>query len=525
MSSGHEHFNLLLVEDQEDFACVIRDVLVDSSGRFTVTHVDRLEAAREQLSSGRFDALLLDLNLPDSRGIHTCAAIQAVAPSVPVVVLTGLDDERLALESVTMGIQDYLVKGRVDWWLLARIVRQAIERKRSELALREREEFFRLISENMGDFIVVLDLQGRRLYNSPSYRAILGDPEKLVGSDSFAEVHADDRARIKEVFKETVRTGVGQRTEYRLVLPDGTVRQIESRGNVIRNPQGDVIRVVVVSRDVTEHKAAIDQLNQALGDLNRTHCKLQDDQSQTAQTEKLQAVSTFAAGVAQEVVNPLQAISLGIEFLSQFQVSDESNAGKVLGEMTHAIQRADAVIRGLIDFSAFSKVETKFESLNHVAQIALATVENELQQLGIETWFDPDRELPLIRFEERTLRHVLINLFMHSMAMMPEGGRLEVWTRVRSEALGGSAWTPTGTPTAVELEVRDSGAALLGGRQPPASVRRSGGGGTGMPATAMSLAVLRRIVELCGGELRIVSEPGFGNRFQLRLPIGPRPEP
>ncbi len=110
MSTGHEHFNLLLVEDQEDFACVIRDVLSDTSGRFTVTHVDRLEAAREKLSNSRFDALLLDLNLPDSRGIHTCAAIQAVAPSLPVVVLTGLDDERLALESVTMGIQDYLVR-------------------------------------------------------------------------------------------------------------------------------------------------------------------------------------------------------------------------------------------------------------------------------------------------------------------------------------------------------------------------------------------------------------------------------
>ncbi len=523
MSMGHEQCKLLLVEDQEDFACLVRDVLAGAPGRFCVTHVDRLETARSTLANTCFDALLLDLNLPDSRGLQTCAAIQAAAPAMPVVVLTGQDDERMAIESVAMGMQDYLVKGRIDWCLLSRAIRHAIERKKTELALREREEFFRLISENIGDFIVVLDLQGRRLYNSPSYRAILGDPEQLVGSDSFAEIHPDDRARIQQVFLETVRTGVGQRAEYRMVLRDGTIRHIESRGNVIRNPQGEVMRVVVVSRDVTEHKSALDQLQQALGDLNRTHSQLHDAQSQSAQTEKLQAVSAFAAGVAQEVVSPLQAISLGIEFLSKFRVSDDANADKVLGEMTHAIQRADAVIRGLIDFSAVHQAEVKFESLNRVAQVALATVENELKQLGIETWFDPDPDLPLARFEERTIRHVLINLFMHSMATMPEGGRLEVWTRVWTEHESGAGWSPTGTPVAVEVEVRDSGAALLSERPPPAVLRH--GPGAEKSSMALSLAVLRRIVELCGGQLRIVSEPGFGNRLQLRLPLSSRAEP
>jgi PAS domain S-box-containing protein len=529
---GQKQINLLLVEDQEDFACVIRDVLGEAvgpraehaEGRFTITHVDRLAAAREKLASGTYDALLLDLNLPDSRGLNTCSAIQAVAPSVPVVVLTGMDDENLALQSVAMGVQDYIVKGRVDWWLVARIIRHAIERKRSELALREREEFFRLISENIGDLIVVLDLEGRRLYNSPSYRAILGDPEKLVGTDSFAEIHPDDAPRIRAVFAETVQTGVGQRAEYRLLLPDGTIRHIESRGNVIRDSQGAVVRVVVVSRDVTEQKAAMQQLHEAMGELNRSHEQLKTAQNQLVQTEKLQAVSTFAAGVAHEVMNPLQAISLGIEFLSQFRVSDDSNASKVLSEMTSAIQRADAVIRGLIDFSAFHKPETKFENLNQIVRVSLITVDTELQELGIETRFDPDPAMPLIRVEERTVRHLLINLFMHSMAVMPEGGCLEVRTRLRVESTGAASWLH-GANEFAEIEVRDSGAALLGDPYLRTTPRAPSPSGHTVQPTALSLAVLRRIVELCGGELRIVSEPGFGNRFLLRFEVGARPEP
>src|SRR5215207_4838347 len=100
---GQQPINLLLVEDQEDYACVVRDVLEDAIGRFKITHVNRLAAAQERLAAENFDALLLDLNLPDSRGLNTCSAIQAAAPSIPVVVLTGLDDEGLALQSVSMG--------------------------------------------------------------------------------------------------------------------------------------------------------------------------------------------------------------------------------------------------------------------------------------------------------------------------------------------------------------------------------------------------------------------------------------
>ncbi|MBS1227378.1 MAG: hypothetical protein H6R17_655 [Proteobacteria bacterium] len=135
-------------------------------------------------------------------------------------------------------------------------VRDISERKRAAETLREQKEFFLLIAENIGDFIAVLDLKGRRLYNSPSYQQFFGDNRDLRGSDSFAEIHPDDQQRVKRVFRETVETGVGHQLVYRFVRADGSVREMESRGNVIRDGQGKITRVVVVSRDVTERKLA-----------------------------------------------------------------------------------------------------------------------------------------------------------------------------------------------------------------------------------------------------------------------------
>jgi diguanylate cyclase (GGDEF)-like protein/PAS domain S-box-containing protein len=144
---------------------------------------------------------------------------------------------------------------------LVRIVLTDIsENKRSEEKLREQAEFYRMIAENIDDFIAVLDLEGRRLYNSPSYDRLFGNHEFLKGTDSFAEIHPDDREHVRRVFKETVQTGIGLRIEYRFVLQDGSIRNMESCGGLIRNSQGMASRVVVVSRDITERIKAETQI-------------------------------------------------------------------------------------------------------------------------------------------------------------------------------------------------------------------------------------------------------------------------
>ncbi|HTP62850.1 MAG TPA: diguanylate cyclase [Burkholderiales bacterium] len=126
-----------------------------------------------------------------------------------------------------------------------------------------------MVLDHMSDLVAMLDVDGKRLYNSPSYGKVFGDRD-LTGTDSFAEIHPEDRERVQRVFRETVESGVGQRTHYRFLLPDGAVRYIESQGDVIKDAAGKVTNVVVVARDITERKQFEQTLEQRNSELLAT---------------------------------------------------------------------------------------------------------------------------------------------------------------------------------------------------------------------------------------------------------------
>jgi signal transduction histidine kinase len=124
-----EPIRLLLVEDDANDALLLRRMLASvRSARFAITQAERLGDALARLAAERFDVVLLDLSLPDSQGLETFSRVDAAAPAVPVVVLSGLTDEAVSVSAVQRGAQDYLVKGQVTGDLLARAVRYAIER-------------------------------------------------------------------------------------------------------------------------------------------------------------------------------------------------------------------------------------------------------------------------------------------------------------------------------------------------------------------------------------------------------------
>jgi serine phosphatase RsbU (regulator of sigma subunit) len=150
-AADRQNIQILLVEDDPDDVWVMRNLLSDRwDGPFKLTHVELLSAGLERLGEAPFDIILLDLSLPDSQGLETFFTMHARAADVPIVVLSGYNDESIAVRAVQAGAQDYLVKGQVDDNLLVRSIRYAIERTRrykAEAALRDASEEFRAARE------------------------------------------------------------------------------------------------------------------------------------------------------------------------------------------------------------------------------------------------------------------------------------------------------------------------------------------------------------------------------------------
>jgi len=140
-----------------------------------------------------------------------------------------------------------------------------IYRIRRELV--QREELFHLISENAADMIAVVDMKGKRLFNSISYQRVLGySPEELQASSAFEQIHPDDREGIKLAAEEARKTGIGKTLEYRIRHKNGTWLVMESTSSVIRNAKGEPEKLVIVNRNITERKSAEKALRRSESD-------------------------------------------------------------------------------------------------------------------------------------------------------------------------------------------------------------------------------------------------------------------
>jgi two-component system, cell cycle sensor histidine kinase and response regulator CckA len=360
----------------------------------------------------------------------------------------------------------------------------------------EREELFRLITENAADMIAVVDTKGRRLYNSPSYEKILGyTPLELGGTTAVDQIHPEDREKVFKAAADARSTGVGRSLEYRMRHKDGSWRTLESRASTI-SKGGQVEKLVIVNRDVTERKHLEDQFRQS---------------------QKMEAVGRLSGGVAHDF-NNLLGVIIGYGEIVQEGTAAESPLRTCIDEILKAGHRAGGLTRQLLAFSRQQVMDPRVLDLN----VVVKDMEKMLRRLigeDIRLKTELDSTLVHIKADQGQIEQVIMNLAVNARDAMLEGGELRLTTSNfhMDEDFVRRYPYPVLVGDYVLLTVSDNGVGMDATTRArvfePFFTTKEKGKGTGL-----GLSMVYGVVKQSGGYIEVLSEPGAGATFTIYLP-------
>jgi PAS domain S-box-containing protein len=510
--------NILLIEDNPGDVRLLQEILREvTTTRCQITPVMTLAAAIEKLSNVAetnhfFDIILLDLSLPDSQGITSFTDLRDRSGNIPIVVLTGLDDEKLAILAMQQGAQDYLIKGRVDSSLLLRSMRYAIERERTETALRQaKNELEQRVIERTQDLQTTQDrlcdaLQQLNFHfeNSPlaaiewdrdfrvvrwsaSAQRIFGWSSVQVLGKRLGEwkfVVEEDSERISQVMRRFISgTETSNVTINRNYCQDGAIVNCEWYNSVLLDDNGKMESVFSLALDVT-HRHQVERMK-----------------------------NEFIAIVSHELRTPLTSIYGSLKLLDSGILQSEPVKQKRL--LTIAVESTDRLMRLVNDILDIERIESgtvqMIKSVCNVADL-MSKVVDQIEPLAEEAeiklsvsnsggnvWVDVDRMI-----------QTFTNLLSNAIKFSPKGST--IWFTASKQA------------GQMLFQVRDQGRGIppdkLGiiferFQQVDASDARCGEG------TGLGLAISRSIIEQHGGHLWVDSVLGEGSTFSCVLARSP----
>ncbi len=491
---NNHKIKILLVEDNPGDARLILEMLNESiTDEFDLIRAETLEEGLRHLGKESFDVLLLDLGLPDSSGIETLLKVQAETSELPIVVMTGLSDESIALKALQMGAQDYLVKGRVEGNLVTRSVRYAIERKKTERALLESEQKSRTLVESITDGIIMIDRDFKVSVMNPAAQGMINPkgfdspPDKKTIEDILDIDFNDLQNRLSQGKESFVKKeiGIGELTYKELVSP-------------IRGVNKHLTGLVISLEDITEERK-LDKLK-----------------------------SEFVSVVSHELRTPLCCIKNAVDLLF-YRKAGETNAqqNKFLEMASRNVDRLARIIDNFLDISKMEagKMELQLEQVNlgEIIEGIIATFALELEKKSIRFEREISPDLPGILGDHDKLVQVLSNLVSNAIKYTPEGGEIRIEAaQVEKSQPPVPAMLILPHRHFIQVSVSDTGVGI-----PPEELdrifdkfhqvekslaRKIGGTGLGLP-------ICRNLVEAHKGKIWVESEPGKGSKFIFVLPL------
>ncbi|MEY2600453.1 MAG: hypothetical protein RLZZ142_2712 [Verrucomicrobiota bacterium] len=420
------------------------------------------------------------------------------------------------------------------------ISREINELKEMESTLESERNLLRAVIDHLPEHIFLKDTQGRYVLDNIAHQHWLGatHPSEVLGKTPSDFFPPEIARRFEDADRAIFRSGKPLLNfEERVVNSKGESHWALVTKVPWRAEDGRMLGLVCLKRDITPIKRTEEQLQQANTDLaasreealqavsalQRAHTQLREVQMQLIEAEKMKLIGRLAAGIAHEVKNPLAIIRMGLDFLHENTPPSDPTTHSVLSEMREAVQRADGVILGLLDFSKPNQLHTLPCNLNQLVEKALGLVRVEIKG-AVEILKSLDPDLPPLPLDPEKINQVLVNLLTNALHAMDAGGTLHVRTSTKQLTGVGpniagqnSESFRIGQKLAV-LEVEDSGHGIpedkLGKIFEPFFTTKPTGRGTGL-----GLSVVKTIVDLHGGTIALANRPGGGACATVVFPL------
>lgn len=452
----------------------------------------RLTIGLNRLAQGGIDAILLDLGLPDSQGLNTFEKTYAVAPKVPIIILTANDNDAIALEAVSKGAQDFLIKGKTDGDRVFRAINYAIERKKKEEKLRvsrerlvkfelaKREVKLAAILESGQDAILIINLDGNIIEcNQAAVDLYCAQAEKkLIGKSIFAFIAKIDNKATLQILDTAINKGSIKPVEYTFLTLNGVEFNGEFSAKVVRDTIGKPDYLVIVTRDITEKKRL---------------------EEKARISEKFAILGQVTSSVAHEIRNPIGVIKNSVYYLNlKLKDTSNENVAKHLKIMERNINSADHIISDLLEIGQNKRSQLESAGLDTILE---STFANLIIPKNIQVIKKLDK-IPKLQVDPEHIQRLFLNIIQNAFAAMPQGGKLTIQLSISGNC--------------VEISFQDSGEGIskenLQKLFTPLFTTKAKGLGLG-------LIICRQIVETYKGEIKISSNVGEGTLVVIRLPL------
>jgi two-component system, NarL family, sensor histidine kinase UhpB len=472
--------NILVVEDNPaDFFLLNECIRKTGLATQKILHAHRLKDALSIIEQNNPDLIFLDLALPDGQGIESFHTINKVASHLSIIVLSGLADKQIALHTISLGAQDYLVKGSFDETLLTKSIEYTMERKKYIRNATENFERYHSLIKATNDTVWDHDLRTNEISWNEGIDKIFGyTDEGLLTSEEwhFNNIHPYDRDRVVKKIQHCINSGTEQwNDEYRYVCSDGEIKFVYDRGFVLLDEYNRPYRMLGVMIDISERKKKEQELIRVK--LER-HKLITETTIQTQEKERRQ--------IGRELHDNINQILVTAKLYVDVALREEEPEKELLYKSNEYIMKAIKEIRSVsksLIFGSMKDIRLEEALVEIVGNMKLNKglhVSLALPGAGLER-LSADKKLAVYRIVQEQVN----NLLRHSKAT-----EAEINLKIQGDLL--------------YVIIKDNGA---------------GADSCNKKYKGIGLHNIASRVEMYNGKMQIITSPGMGYILTVELPL------